>query len=159
MRVSVLAVAMLAACGRADDDAADGEDMDAECDACPFNPLVDAVESMSEQMPMDCGYIGATSDAEAWTSAHDCSLAALQNQTAVVVVWQSPAINNAHLTAIVGGTGDTYAITMIEWDCQTALSASSRRCDSAVSTPDCTVEPGSMCLDCVGAQEQMPLCE
>jgi hypothetical protein len=159
MRVSVLAVAVLAACGSDGDEAGDGEVMDAECDACPFNPLVDAVESMSEQMPMDCGHIGAEFEAEAWTVAHDCALAALQNQTAVVVVWQSPAIDNAHFTAIVGGTGESYAITMIEWDCQTGLSASRRSCNSVASTRDCTVEPGSMCLDCVGAQQEMPLCE
>src|SRR5687768_10549377 len=156
MRGLALAVVIVAACGESSSEGGetgDGDDAGAatgnECVACPFEPPLDAAESASEQAPMDCGTIDDNLDVEAWTSARDCLLAALQAQTAVVLVWRPSTIDNIHLIAIVGATAETYAITMIDWDCYNGdVMADTRSCDSVVPAPNCTVAPGTICLDC-----------
>ena len=162
MRSSALALVIAAACGPdAAGESEDGVDDDGdECDACPVNPLIDAAKSESEQTPEDCGYVGQAAETESWTYAHDCALAASQGQTAFVVVWQPQVIDSAHFTALVGAAGESYAITLIDWDCyQGDVMASRRSCESVVPTSNCTVEPGVLCLECVGPQEQTMLCE
>lgn len=146
------------ACG-SDDDEGNGSTTD-ECEACAFDPLVEAVAAPSEQPTMDCGSVDHDDDAAAWTAAHDCVLAALAAETAVELRWTPQVIDSVHFTAIVGAVGESYAIAEIDWDCyQGDVMASQRPCTSVTALDDCIIVPGSICLQCTSDVDPTVLCE
>ena len=140
-----------------DDDADDGPKLDIAV-GCDFETIVCDDAEGSKVPPVDCGFVTLADDLEAWRTAHQCASEALADETAVKVLWEEQGTDSILYGALVGFVGESYAISEYGYDSWGEPLVWSRVCENGVSSDDCTVAVGEMCLGCAGVGLSTSVC-
>jgi hypothetical protein len=136
----------------------DGPGLDIGGATCDFEQIVCDAADASKVPPTDCGFVTLADDVAAWQAAHTCATEAFAAEGAVKVIWQPQGIDSTVYAALVGFVGESYGITYYSYDSIGDPLASAHSCDGVVTTDDCAVGVGEMCLICTGPGDSKPLC-
>lgn len=114
----------------------------------------------------DCGLVLLEDPPSAWQAAHDCALAAANEQRAFKVIFELQGIDSAIARAFVGLTAESYAVEALFFDGDPCGGGGcGPKIDQAfcgeglVAVDGCVVEPGEMCLSCAAMGEFLTVCE
>lgn len=106
--------------------------------------------------PMDCGTAGEMDDAAAWQAVHDC-VAALAGGGALQASWSTPSLAPAPYE-FGAGARFTGMFETVWYEVSGVFTLTEYSCSGLAVTPDCTVDVGQMCLECVDQVEVAVVC-
>lgn len=129
--------------------------VDGECDleACACALLPEDVERL------DCGYLYVQDPAPLWQAAHDCALAAADQQQAFKLVYELQGIDSFVGRALTGHSSGGYVLQELRYDSWGAPIAGTNTCETIAALPNCDVDSNSMCLECVNPGAATTLCD
>ncbi len=107
---------------------------------------------------VDCGYVRWTDPSPAWVAAHECALAAAQQQVGFKVVFDRQGIDSKVGGAFVGLAGVAYALQEMQYDSWGKDIATQRPCAGVAEIAGCTVAPNEICLECVDPGASAVVC-
>ena len=110
----------------------------------------------------DCGVVVFLDDAAAWQAAHDCALAAATEQRAFTMIAYFDGVDHILGVAYVAQRNRPYSPWKLFLDSESSCPDCPPEVNIAdctvMATPDCTVEPGNVCLGCVDEQRGSAYC-
>lgn len=106
--------------------------------------------------PMDCGSATEADDAATWQSVHDC-VVALAGGGAFRASWSMASLAPAPFEFGAAGRF-TGRFETVWYEVSNTFTLTEYSCDQIAAVPECTVDVGQICLECVDQAEVAVVC-